>query len=691
MTPGSSKDRDQLGSWDHSLNASLIRWIAILPMLSAMVHALLIGIVRAKISARSIWVISLSSLGMSFALSVLSLFELVGGSRNLAIFDTLGPWIGGGVGDRSFSAELTFQFDSLSAVFCLAVTAIALAVYLYTLSLHRSGAAEGESGHRTFAMLDLLVGSTLVLILADNILLFFLGWTGVGIASQLFCSFDFDSRESARAGATTFVIGRIGDLGLLGALLLLFDGLSRAGAASLTFRGIEGAYRLLDGKEMMLIQELGFATPLLLEMVGFGLVLAAVTKCAQLPLHSWLPDSTASPAPAAALMQSATTVVAGVYVLLRFSFLLGSAPGAMTLLVTLGAATMFLASLAAATQFDIRRLVAYTTSSHLGLILIGIGLGAYSSSAFHLLTHAFIKAHVILALGIVVVALRGETDLRKMGGLGTRMRWTQGMVALGLLALIGFPPLSGFFSIEELLAFVQVSERPQRALLLLGILTSLGILAFAMSRAFFLIFWGNVRPGGLVEERLRDPTGWIQHSLTGLSVMTVAAGWLTPAQFWGDPWAVDKSDSVGHFLVLSIAGNPDPGLVGAARGRLIAVLVVCMILGLGLAQRRYARRGYRGEPKRASLRVVMEAMREMLFIEKIYDVLLVRPLRGASSWALVAGVEQRLLDRVVVAGGSGLIRRLVWGGLRRVQNGRLQSYVLLGMLTVLVIVTWMVG
>jgi NADH:ubiquinone oxidoreductase subunit 5 (subunit L)/multisubunit Na+/H+ antiporter MnhA subunit len=173
--------------------------------------------------------------------------------------------------------------------------------------------------------------------------------------------------------------------------------------------------------------------------------------------------------------------------------------------------------------------------------------------------------------------------------------------------------------------------------------------------------------------------------------MTVAAGWLTPAQFWGDPWGVDKSDSVGHFLVLSIAGGPDPGLVGPARGRLIAALVVCVILGMGLAARRYAQRGYRGEPKRVSLRLAMDAMREMLFIEKIYEVLLVRPLRTASSWALVAGIEQRLLDRVVVAGGSGLIRRVVWSGLRRIQNGRLQSYVLLGMLSVLGIVSWMVS
>ena len=305
-------------------------------MISALVHGLLIGILRTKISARAVWTISLFALVTSFGLGMLSLFDLVGIAHNTPILDSLGPWIGGGVGARGFSAELTFQFDTLSAVFSLSITAIAIAVYLFTIGLHRSGDLDDESSHRTFAMLDLLVGSTLVLILADNFLLFFLGWAGVGIASQLFSSFVFDRSESARSGATTFVIARIGDLGLLGAMLLLFDGLSRAGAASITFRGIRGAYRLLEGQELLLIQQTGIGAPDLLELVGLGLVLAAVTKCAQLPVHFWLPSAVAPPISGAALVQSATTVVTGVYVLLRFSFLLESAPTAMTLLIVCG-------------------------------------------------------------------------------------------------------------------------------------------------------------------------------------------------------------------------------------------------------------------------------------------------------------------------------------------------------------------
>jgi NADH-quinone oxidoreductase subunit L len=680
-----------LEGWGNTLGVQLVRWIAILPLAAAMTHGLLIGLVRARISARSVHAISFSALATAFALSLLSLFDLVGRSSSEPILDTVGPWLGVGVGDRSFSAELTFQFDPLSAVFCLAITSIGLAVYAYAIGLERSGSIpEGDSSHRTFAMLDLLIGSTLVLVLADNFLLLFLGWAGVGIASQLFAAYRFDEQEAARAGATTFVIGRVGDLGLLGASLLLFDGLARAGAPALTFRGIEAAFRLLEGQGIEWLARAGAVGPSLLEIVGLGLVLAALTKCAQLPLHVWLPASTGAPVSAAALMQSATTVVAGVYVLLRFSFLLESAPIAMSVLVWLGASTMILASLAAAAQLDLMRLVAYTTSGQLGLVLLGIGLGANSTAVFHLLTHAFVKAHLILAFGLVVVSMRGETDLRRFGGLGYRMRWTQGMAALACLALIGTPPLSGFVSIEELLAFVYVSDRPERLFLLAGLFFGLGTLAFAMGRAFFLVFWGNVRPGGRVETQLQDPEGWSQHSLTALAVMVFAAGMLTPSQFWGDLWNVEEMDSIGHFLSATLAGRSDPGLAGSERVWLIATLCGVVAAGVGLSQWRYARRGYRGEPKQPASRIAMTTLREMFYVERLYAFVLVRPLREISRWALVGGIEQRLIDRVVVTGGTGLVRRVVWSGLRRLQNGRLQSYALLGLLAAVVVVTWVV-
>lgn len=679
-----------MSEWEGTISASLIRWIAILPFVAALAHGVLLGLVRAKLSDRSIWTISLSAMAIAFGLSLIMLFELVGVGGGQPILDTVGPWIGGGVAPRSFSAELTFQFDPLSAVFSLAVTTIALAVYVYTIGGIRSGAIARENGHRVFAMLDLLVGSTLVLVLADNLVLLFLGWTGVGIATQLFSAFEFEDREAARAGAVTFVVGRIGDLGLLGAVLLLFDGLSRAGAPSLSFRGIEAAFRLLDGQGLPLLQAGAGVSPSLLELVGLGLVVAALTKCAQFPLHIWLPGSTGGPISASALVQSATTVMVGVYLLLRFSFLLESAPGARTLLVVTGAATLAMSSLAVATQLHLPTLVAFTTSAVLGLVMMGIGVGAYSAAAFLLLTHAFVKAHLVLALGIVTTTLRGETDLRRMGGLGQRMRWTHVMVALGALALVGLPPFANFFSIEELLAFVAVSDRPERGWLVAIVLVSLGVVAFGMARAYFLIFWGNVRPGGRVQSQLRDPTGWTQHGLTALAVMVVAAGMLTPAQFWGDPWGVVQMDSVGHFLATAVEGPPDPGLAGLPRWMLVLALVASGLVGVAAGAARYAKRGYRGESKRSFVRLSQNAMREMLFVEQAYQAVLVRPLRGLSRRALVGVIETRIIDRVVVSGGPGLVRRMVWSGLRRLQNGRLQSYALLGLLTVLVIVSWMV-
>ena len=683
---------DDLTTTGAFFGGSMIRWIALLPLVAAFVHGVLIGLVRARISDRLVFGISISAVVVALSFSMIGLYDLVGVGAAERLLDSVGPWIGGGVGPRSFSAELAFQLDPLSAVFCLVVTGTALVVYVHAIGGFASGKTDREAAHRTFAMLDLLVGSTLVLVLADNLLLFFLGWAGVGIASQLFASFDFEDREASRAGATTFVIGRVGDLGLLAAMLLLFDGLSRAGAPALTFRGIEAAFRLLEGQGVLWLSYGLAQAPLLLEIVGFGLVLAALTKCAQLPLHFWLPQSTKGPASAQALMQSVTTVVAGVYVLLRFAFLLESAPGALRSLILAGAATALLASLAAANQLHLPRLIAFTTSAVLGLAILGVGIGAHSTAAFLILTHSASKALLLLVAGVVIEAQKGETDLRRMGGLGRRMPGTHWLFLIASLGLVGAIPFASFFPIEELVAFLWISARPESGLLLAVVVASVGVLAFAMGRAFFLVFWGNVRPGGLVESPLKDPTGWQQNSLTVLAVLAFSGGFLSPAQFWQQfmPVPIEQMDTVGYFLTRVVPGAPDPELVGSERGWLAALVALVVVLGAAIATARYARRGYRGESKHRALGMAALWMREMFFFERAYQVLLVRPVRRLSELALARGIENQLIDRLVVSGGSGVLRGAVWGVLRRIQNGRMQSYTLLGLLTVVVVVTWMV-
>jgi NADH-quinone oxidoreductase subunit L len=677
--------------WDERFTASLIRWIALLPLLASLAHAAMIGLLRVQIAPRTVWLLSTSALVVSFLLSATSIFDLVGGEQLGPIVDRVGPWLGGGVGTRNFSADLSLHLDPLSSVFCVVVTSIALAIYVYALGRMQSGALPGDQVHRLFAFLDLLVGSTLVLLLADNLILFFFGWTGIGVASQLLSTFDYESERASRSSATTFVIGRVGDLALLASILLLFDGLARSGAPALTFEGVEAAYRLLEGSQVELPTWLGGGGFPLLELVGAGLALAAMTKCAQVPLHFWMAGASQGPTTATALIHSATTVVAGSYVLLRCSFLLDQAPPAMNALVGFGSATVLVAGLAAATQLDLLRIVAYSTSAALGFVLIGIGLGAYSTATFLLLSHAYAKAHLILAFGIVQASQKGETDLRRLGGLARSMRWTHSMAAVAGLAVIGVPPIGNFFALEELLAWVASVGHPA---VLAACLSSVVLMAFALTRAHLLIFWGG-RPNGSpngesIEVRTgQDPTGMIRYGLTLLAIMTISVGILSPSQFWGGLFGVAHMDTIGGFLSQTLAGAADPGLEGALRWQSIGAFVVCMFAGAGWAAYRHARHGHRGAFQRPALETATEALREAFFVEQAFSRLVVRPLRAFSRLLLAGAVEARLLDRVVVTGGAGLARRLVWTGLRRLQNGRVQSYAMLSVIALLLSLAWL--
>ena len=668
----------------------MIRWIALLPLLAALVHGVLIGLVRARISDRLVFGVSASVVAAAFSLSMIGLYDLVGLGAADRLLDSVGPWIGGGVGPRSFSAELAFQLDPLSAVFCLVVTATALVVYVHAIGGYARNVLDRETAHRTFAMLDLLVGSTLVLVLADNLLLFFLGWAGVGFASQLFASFDFEDREASRAGATTFVIGRVGDLGLLAAMLLLFDGMSRAGAPALTFRGIEAAFRMLEGQGVL--------------WLSFGTVRPRCCSRSRASPRARGAHQMRGSAPfLAAAIDDRPGDGTGAHAVRDDGRRRGTCPAPFRVPAgecarcpagadPAGAATALLASLAAANQLDLRRLIAFTTSAVLGPRPLH-GIGAHSTAAFLMLTHSVSKALLLLAAGVVIAAQKGETDLRRMGGLGRRMPGTHWLFLIAGLGLVGAFPFANFFPLEELVAFLWISARPESALLLAVVVASIGVLAFAMARAFFLIFWGNVRPGGLVESPLRDPTGWQQNSLTVLAVFAFSGGFLSPAQFWQEVTAapIEQMDTVGYFLTRVVPGAPDPELVGSERGWLAGLVGLVVILGFAIAAARYSRRGCRGDSKHAAGVFATRWMREMFFFERAYQVLLARPVRRLSELALARGIENQLIDRMVVSGGSGLFRGAVWGVLRRVQNGRTQSYTLLGLLTVLVVVTWMVS
>ncbi|MBY0400166.1 hypothetical protein K2X89_07715 [Myxococcota bacterium] len=685
--------------WDEGLTASLIRWIALLPLASAGLHAAMIGLLRLQIAPRSVWLISTLAAAVSFVLSSASVFDLVGQTAHAPIVDRVGPWLGGGVGARNFSADLSLRLDPLSAVCCVVVTSIALAVYLYVLGRIQSRALAGDQVHRLFALLDLLVGSTLVLLLADNLILFFFGWTGVGVATQLVSSFDFESKRAARAGATTFVVGRVGDLALLAAILLLFDGLARSGAPALSFEGVQSAFRLLEGSQVELPRIVGGGGFPLIELIVGGLVLAALTKCAQVPLHFWLAGASQGPASATALIQSSTTVVAGCYGLLRLSFLLEDAPVSMSILAGIGACSVVLGGLAAATQRDLQRLVAASTTASLGFVLIGIGLGAPSTATFLLLSHAYAKAHWVLVLGVVLAERKFDTDLRRPGSLARSMRWTHAMAVVSGLAVVGLFPIGIFFAQEELLAWIEAVGHPA---LFAAALVGMGSLAFALARAHGLLFFGPAPPLAEDEEPearvARDPVRAIQSALMLLAILSLSVGMLSPSQFWGDLFGVERIDTIGGFLARTLSGAPDPPIDGALRWRTIGAGSLAVLVGLALAAHHHVRTvvalGEADESSRRSPNRVADALvtvlRETFFLERGIDRVVVRPLRGFSRLLLAGVVEARLLDRGAVSGSAGLARRMVWSGLRRLQNGRVQSYAMLGVVALLLSVAWLV-
>ena len=676
-----------LAEWDDRLTASLIRWIALLPLAAAVLHAAMIGLLRVQLAPRTIWLLSTIAMAVAFVLSAASIFDFVGRDVSQPFVDRVGPWLGGGVGARNFSADLALRLDPLAAVCCVVVTSVALAIYVYVLGRIQGGALAGDQVHRLFALLDLLVGSTLVLLLADNLILFFFGWTGVGVATQLVSAFDFESKRGARAGATAFVLGRVGDLALLASILLLFDGLARAGAPTLRFEGVASAFRLLEGSLVELPLWLGGGGFPVLELVGAGLALAAMTKCGQVPMHFGLFGASQGPASATALVHAATTGVAGAYLLLRCSFLLEYAPQAMSLLAAFGAATILLGSLAAATQLDLLRIAASSTSAGLGFVLVGIGVGAYSTAAFLLLCHAYAKAHWILALGIVQADRRGETDLRRLGGLARSLRWTHAMAALAACAVVGVPPIGSFFAQEELIASVVATGHPG----LVGVcFAGMFLLAFALARVHCLVFFGS--PAARAEADARpgqDPAGWIQYGLTLLAIMTISVGMLSPAQFWGDLFGIAPMDTIGSFLSETLAGPADPPIEGGLRWQLVAGCVVSTFGGIALALRRHLRAGLRDEPAQPVLALGLRTLRETFFIEQGIDRLVVRPLRGFSRRLLANVVEARVLDRVVVSGGAGIARRVVWTALRRLQSGRIQGYAMLAVMALLLSVLWL--
>ncbi len=624
--------------------------IVLFPLLGAFVN----GVFGKRLPRRLNAVIGCLTVGLSFALACLVFRELLLlGPHERIISVKLFTWIE----SSDLTVDAAFLLDPLSMVMILVVTGVGFLIHIYSVAYM----AEEPGYYRFFSYLNLFIFMMSILVLADNYLLMFVGWEGVGLCSYLLIGFYIDRKSAGDAAKKAFIVNRIGDVGFILGTFLIFR----------TF----GTFNYLQVFERVSQQvpspEVGFG---LLSAICLLLFVGATGKSAQIPLYVWLPDAMEGPTPVSALIHAATMVTAGVYMIARSSALFSRAPETLLIVAVIGVATATLAACIALVQTDIKRVLAYSTVSQLGYMFLAAGVGAFGAGIFHLVTHAFFKALLFLGSGSVILALHHEQDMLRMGGLKKYLPITFWTMWVASLAISGVPPLSGFFSKDEILfgAF----RFGHIVLWVIGIVIA-GLTAFYMSRLMFLTFHGERRT---VEARHDDghtdhghppkePSVLMTGPLTILAVLAAVAGFVGLPAYLGSSWLESFLEpSFGLRYVQSAGG--EHGFSSE-----IALTVIAVVAGLsGIAVAYYAYLRDRELPSRVAqhLSGLYSAARQKFYVDEIYDRLIIWPIHRISDVLLWRVIDVHLIDGLV-NGMGGLVQ--YWAsGLRRIQSGYTRSY-----------------
>jgi NADH-quinone oxidoreductase subunit L len=625
------------------MTTNLLRWIPLLPLIGAVLNIFFGGRWGKKFAG----ILASAAVLGSFLIS-LRVFALL--SPTGVLRDTLYTWIE----SEPFKAQVSFQADALTAVMLLVITGIGFLIHLYSTGYM----AHDEGEARYFAYLNLFVFFMSVLVLADNLLLLFVGWEGVGLCSFLLIGFWYEDHVNTSAGNKAFIVNRIGDFGFLLGMLLLFWEMNRLGVPSLDVAALKDAAARIPPDSVVLITLLFF--------------IGATGKSAQIPLYVWLPDAMQGPTPVSALIHAATMVTAGVYLTARLNFLFALAPWTLSLIAIVGAATALLAGTIAVAQTDIKRVLAYSTVSQLGYMFLAAGVGAFGAAVFHLFTHAFFKACLFLGAGSVMHAMSGEQDMRKMGGLRRRLPVTYWTYLIAALALAGIPPTAGFFSKDRILLEAYSSPRGSVVLWFVGWITA-GLTAFYMFRQLFMVFHGTSRAEESVQSHIHESPPAMTVTLIVLALGSITAGWVAlPSRDVWDPW----------LQAVLGAGNPAEHGEAVNEALLVGLTVGIAVIGIALAYFIYGR-----ERRIAEGGPVWRVLAHKYYIDELYDFLFVRPFTAAANW-LARAFDPRFVDGAV-NGVAGLVRGISASG-RRLQSGNVQHYLFAFLLgTILIFVFWL--
>lgn len=609
---------------------NLIALIPLIPLLGFIINGLGFKTIPRSIAS----LIGTGAALLSFIFVLLTYQQFEGDPITVKLFD----WITIG----SFSVGFSFLIDQLSLIMLLVITGVGTVIHLYSMGYMK----DDEGYGKFFAYLNLFLFSMILLVMGDNFLLMFVGWEGVGLCSYLLIGFWYENTSFADAGRKAFIMNRIGDFGFLIGIFLIIT----------TFGTLEYSSVFEQAQSF----EIG--SPIIIAITLF-LFLGAVGKSAQIPLFTWLPDAMAGPTPVSALIHAATMVTSGIYMIVRSNVLYTLAPISLDVVAWVGVATALLGAVIALFQNDIKKVLAYSTVSQLGYMFIGLGVMAYGSGLFHVVTHAFFKALLFLSAGSVIHAMGGEQDIRKMGSLQDKIKVTAITFLVATIAISGIPPFSGFFSKDEILAFTFQHNKLMWFLAVLGSMLT----AFYMFRLFFITFRGNFRGTKEQAENLEESPSVMTIPLVILAVLSILGGFL------GIPAIMSNTHYFSEFLNPILEGskaiNNNVGnmtLSHQTEWMIMGVSVAIALVGFFVAYNIYGRKGFVPAADN-EVSGFVKSVYNKLYIDEIYDSLFVRPMQKLSRW-LYNAFDNYIIDGMIkgtvalVGGGSSFLRRIQTGG-----------------------------
>jgi NADH-quinone oxidoreductase subunit L len=612
----------------------MIKLIPLVPLFP-LIGFLINGFFGKKISKSLSGIIASVSVLAAFVVSLLIFVELQGIEQKSNIVN-LFSWI------NSDTLKIPFEFliDPLSSVFLLIITGVGFLIHVYSIGYMK----EDGGFARFFTYLNLFIFFMLILVLGNNYLIMFVGWEGVGLCSYLLIGFWFKNTSYNNAARKAFVINRIGDLGFLLGIILIF-----VTFGSISFNEV--------------FDKAGTVGTPVITSIALLLFIGAMGKSAQIPLHTWLPDAMAGPTPVSALIHAATMVTAGIYMIVRSNIFYSISEVASEVVAITGVITALFAATIGLLQNDIKKILAYSTVSQLGLMFLGLGVGAYSSSVFHVTTHAFFKALLFLGAGSVIHAMGGEQDIRKMGGLKGHIKVTFITMLLGTIAISGLPPFSGFFSKDEILAH---TYEHSKILWFLGMVTSM-LTAFYMFRMLFITFFGKFRGTHEQEHHLHESPSSMTIPLIVLAALSVIGGVLGLPEFWGMPnWM--------HNNLESVILRPDPGtLHHDTEWMLMGLAVASAIAVILFAQNMYLKYKVLPAEKEEQLKPWQKLVYNKYYVDEFFDAVIRKPL-DMISVAFHKFFDIQLIDGIVNGVGSAV--KSIGSVIRLVQSGNIGFYVI---------------